>query len=112
LHENISSAIEITVFNRKKWDIDKVSEVFTTYVSLSVRNMFWIKPSGDIGFIIYWLATIVVYSVGGNYGRIAILAILTLVHKSANYLTENMYNIKEASSILIIKGIVFMEVIL
>lgn len=89
LHENISAAIEITVFNRKKWDFDKVSEVFLDYVNLSVRNMFWIKLSGDIGFIIYWLATIVVYSVGGNFVIKGVMTIGTLL-LYAHYL-DNIY---------------------
>jgi ABC-type multidrug transport system fused ATPase/permease subunit len=89
LHENISAATEITVFNRKKWDFHKVSEVFSAYVNLSVRNMFWIKLSGDIGFIIYWLATIVVYAVGGSYVLKGVMTIGTLL-LYAHYL-DNIY---------------------
>jgi ABC-type multidrug transport system fused ATPase/permease subunit len=89
LLENISAAIEITVFNRKKWDFDMVSEVFTNYIGLSVRNIFWIKLSGDIGFIIYWLATIIVYSVGGSYVLKGVMTIGTLL-LYAHYL-DNIY---------------------
>jgi ABC-type multidrug transport system fused ATPase/permease subunit len=89
LHENISAAIEITVFNRKRWDLNRVSEVFTTYVNLSVQNMFWVKLSGDIGFIIYWLATIVVYFVGGRYVLKGVMTIGTLL-LYAHYL-DNIY---------------------
>jgi ATP-binding cassette, subfamily B, bacterial MsbA len=94
LQENISAATEILVFNRKGWDFDRITKVFAEYVNLSVRNMLLMKLSGDIGFIIYWLATILVYFVGGTYvlkGMITIGTLLLYAHYLDNiYMPSNL----------------------
>lgn len=67
LQENLLGTHEILVFNRKAWDYKKIEEAFTRYIKYAVRNTLWITASNESGILIYWLAQILIYFIGGQY---------------------------------------------
>lgn len=89
LEEHLSGTNEIMVFNRLSWDFRKVREVFEKYIHIAVKNTIWMRVSSDTGILIYFLATILIYLIGGNYVLKGMMTVGTLLFY-ANYM-DNIY---------------------
>lgn len=66
LQEHISATNEILAFNQKKWDINKIKNIFLQRIKLTIKNTMWINTANQTSFLIYWIAITVVYFVGGR----------------------------------------------
>lgn len=107
LEEHLNGSYDIAVLSAKKWEYKRIKEAFSEVIPISVRKAFWVGLSRDIGFLVFWLPSIIVYLIGGKMviqGDLSVGELLAFVGFIDRFFVPAKELIRVINSVAVIKG--------